>query len=86
MEQDSVVIDTTLWLHGFQKAKHEKFTRLTADYNVIIYTCPQLTDEVSRNLLYNPYFKKYINNPQEHIDFFREITLNHNIEQRFDRY
>jgi len=85
MEQDCVVIDATLWLHAFQKGKHDRFIKLAADFNIIICTCPELTDEVCRNLLHNPYFKKTINNPQEHIDFFEEVTFNQTIEKRFDR-
>ncbi len=85
MEKDRVVIDATVWLHGFHKSKHEKFAQLAAGAGVIIYTCAELSKEVERNLTENPYFKKHIANPSEHIDFFKNITLNTAIEKRFDR-
>jgi putative PIN family toxin of toxin-antitoxin system len=85
MEKDRVVIDTTVWLHGIHKGKHEKFVKLAVDAGVVIYTCDELSSEVIKNLRTNPYFKKHISAPQEHIDFFEAITLHTTIDKRFDR-
>ena len=85
MEKDRAVIDATVWLYGFHKSKHQKFVEIAAGAGVIIYTCRELTDEVSRNLLENPYFKKHIKNAEEQIDFFNELTLQTEIDKRFDR-
>ncbi len=58
---------------------------LSSYHNVVIYTCPELTDEIFRNLTQDPFFARYIPEPQPHIELFRAITLNQNIDQRFDR-
>ncbi len=85
MEKDRVVIDSTVWLHGIHKRKHQKFVEIAAVAGVVVYTCRELTDEVGRNLHKNPYFKKHITNADEQIAFFNELVLSVEIDKRFDR-
>ncbi len=85
MQVDSVVLDANVFISAIIKRKADKLLLLPADHNIIIYTCPELISEISRNLK-QPHLLKYLNQPvEEIIQFIEEITHKVNIEKRFDR-
>jgi putative PIN family toxin of toxin-antitoxin system len=85
MEKDRVVFDTNVWLSSILKNRLDKFVTLIADYEVSVYTCPELIEEIRRNLCESAYFKKHVANPDEHLGIIKTICINRPINLRFDR-
>jgi len=85
MEKDRVVFDTNVWLSSILKNRLDKFVSLIADYEVSVYTCPELLEEIHRNLYENAYFKKHVANPEDHLEIIKAICINRPITRRFDR-
>jgi putative PIN family toxin of toxin-antitoxin system len=81
---DRVVIDTNVWLSAMLKSRTHKLVDLTVDYDVHIYTCPELTAEVYKNIGSN-FFSKHIFDVPRQIELFKSITINQDIDKRFDR-
>jgi len=78
------VIDTCVWLSVFISNK-ENLIDLLAEKEVLVYSCPELQQEIIRHLFEDAYFRKNIANPDKHLRFFQETTMNVSIDKRFDR-
>jgi putative PIN family toxin of toxin-antitoxin system len=85
MEKDIVVIDTSVWLSIILKNKIHLIVALAVSHHVSVFVCPELMDEISRNIFNDDFFKRHISNPSDQLQFIREITINQVIDQRFDR-
>ncbi len=85
MEIDRVVLDANVFISAIIKKKTDKLLLLPANYNITIHTCPELLEEISRNLK-EPQLARYLNQPVEEIvTFIEDITHKVSIEKRFDR-
>ena len=59
--------------------------QFVTDYQVLLYTCPELIAEIRHNLN-DDFFKSKINQPSAKIiNLIRDFTNETEIEQRFDR-
>ena len=82
---DRVVLDANVFISAIIKRKTDKLLLLPATHNIIINTCPELIEEISRNLK-EPHLVKYLNQPvKEIMDFIEQVTHKVTIEKRFDR-
>jgi putative PIN family toxin of toxin-antitoxin system len=85
MEIDRVVLDANVFISAIIKKKADKLLLLPSKHNVIINTCPELIEEIARNLR-EPHLIKYLNQPVDDIlEYIEEITHKVQIEKRFDR-
>ncbi len=85
MQADKAVFDTNIYLSAILSGKLPKIIQFAADCQILIYTCPELFDEIERNLK-DDFFKSKINQPPaEIIDLIKDFTVEIEIVQRFDR-
>lgn len=85
MQADKAVFDTNVYLSAILSGKLPKIIQFVSDFQVLVYTCPELIDEIRRNLN-DDFFKRKINqSPSEIIQLIRDFTLEMEIDQRFDR-
>ena len=85
MEIDRVILDANVFISAIIKKKADKLLLLPAKHNIIINTCPELIEEINRNLR-ELHLIKYLNQPVDDIvAFIEEITHKVSIDKRFDR-
>jgi len=74
-----------VYLSAILSGKLPKNIQFVSDFQILIYTCPELIDEIERNLK-DDFFKSKINqSSSEIIDLIKDFTLETEIDQRFDR-
>lgn len=85
MEKDIVVVDTCVWLSAVLSNKIDRFIKLSARHRVTVFTCPEMMDEITRNLFDSDYFLKHVKNQAGFLEEIRKLTFNQTIDKRFDR-
>lgn len=85
MNLDRVVFDSNIYLSAILSRKIYWLADFIIEYNIVVYTCSELLNEIEHNLNQAKFNKYLAVNPKEYIDFIKEITLKIDIDKRFDR-
>lgn len=84
MKTDKVVFDTNYYIHLILNDKIEELVYFYSDYSIEIYTCSQQIEEIT-DVLSRKKFSKYVKSSQKYLDFIKKITIDSEIDERFDR-
>lgn len=84
MKTDKVVFDTNYYIHLILNDKIEELVYFYSDYSIEIYTCTRQIEEI-RDVLSRKKISRYITSSQKHIDFIQKISIETEIDERFDR-
>ncbi|HOY42086.1 MAG TPA: putative toxin-antitoxin system toxin component, PIN family [Chitinophagales bacterium] len=84
MKTDKVVFDSNYYIHLILKNKLEELVYFYSDFNIQIFTCKRQIDEIT-DVLTRRKISKYISASQEYLNFIQKITIEIEIDERFDR-
>ena len=82
---DQIVIDTNVFVSLIISQRIDKLVDLIADYDLEVYICTELLEELQRTLE-KPDVKKHLKKPSEYyVSFVTDLCLRIEIDKRFDR-
>lgn len=84
MKTDKVVFDNNYYIHLIINNKVEELVYFYIDYDIQIYTCKRQIVEI-KDVLSRKKLSKYIYSSQKYLDFIQKITIETEIDERFDR-
>ena len=85
MKTDRVVLDTNIFISLIISQQLNDLVIWSLDYGITIYTCPELSDEIS-SVIKRQKVKKYLTQPiASYIKFVTDVSSNIEIDKRFDR-
>jgi putative PIN family toxin of toxin-antitoxin system len=85
MRPDRVVFDTNIWITYFYNGKFEELVEIVEDYEISLYSSERLCQEIT-SVLQRPKLIKKLNHPTErYIAFYRRLSSEIEIDERFDR-
>lgn len=84
MKTDKVVFDTNYYIHLIINNKVEELVYFYIDFDIQIYTCKRQIEEI-KDVITRKKISKYISSSQKYLDFIQKITIETEIDERFDR-
>jgi putative PIN family toxin of toxin-antitoxin system len=84
VKTDKVVFDTNYYIHLIINNKVEELVYFYIDFDIQIYTCKRQIEEI-KDVITRKKISKYISSSQKYLDFIQKITIETEIDERFDR-
>ena len=85
MQPDRVVFDTNVWITYFYNGEFEELVEIVEEQDITLYSSRRLRDEINSVLLRPKLVKKLKQSTERYIGFYRQLSVEIEIDERFDR-
>lgn len=85
MRIDKFVLDCNIWISYLITKRHEKLAEMINENELIVYSCDELLNEITKVLMY-PHLTKYNISPIFAAAYIKDVTLHQELIHPIKRY